>query len=295
MMIYRGVCGERDGTPGKHGGRLWRSRPGWLVFLWLLALLFARPGPGLAQGGNGITTPAPGDVVAGVVIVQGTAAHSSFLRYELAFNNGREWIVFAEGDRPVVNGTLAIWDTTVGGPAAPVFPDGTYQLRLRVVRQDYNYDEYVVNNIVVANAGAVPTATPTVTATGTPAGDAAGTPPAVATTGSEDLAPPAVLPSLTPFPTPSPQATPENVVVEGGSRPGQASDESEQGGLLDQLRAIDTGRFGRAFWQGATLTFYLFLVLGLYLLLRGLWRWAWRLVRVWLARRPTKHDDELVS
>ena len=71
-------------------------------------------------------------------------------------------MVFAEGDRPVVNGSLAIWDTTVGYPSNPVFPDGVYHLRLRVVRQDYNYDEYFVNNLVVSNAM---TPTPTETAT----------------------------------------------------------------------------------------------------------------------------------
>ncbi|MEW5988700.1 MAG: hypothetical protein AB1791_18890, partial [Chloroflexota bacterium] len=44
-----------------------------------------RPAVAWAQAGNGITRPASGEVIAGVVIVEGTAADPNFLRYELAF------------------------------------------------------------------------------------------------------------------------------------------------------------------------------------------------------------------
>ena len=48
----------------------------------------------------------------------------------------------------MLNGPLAIWDTTVGREInAPVWPDGRYRLRLRVVRTDYNYDEYFVTDL----------------------------------------------------------------------------------------------------------------------------------------------------
>ena len=93
-----------------------------------------------AQTGNGIYEPADGDTVSGIVAVRGTAVHPQFLRYELAFlqisSPGSDWIVFAQGDQPVQDDTLALWDTTVGQPASPVFPDGKYRLRLRVVRED---------------------------------------------------------------------------------------------------------------------------------------------------------------
>lgn len=248
-----------------------RNQPAGRHLLWLLLLMLlwlAVPAGLQAQETNGITAPASGSTVSGVVVIQGTATAGSFLRYELAFNNGTDWIVFAEGDRPVINGTLAIWDTTVGAPSAPVFPDGTYQLRLRVVRQDHNYDEFYVSNIIVANAGAQ---TPTPTPTETPTPEEAAPPDEGPDPGAGDLAtptlpptleglPPAVLPSLTPFPTPSPQATPQNVVT-GGGRP--AGDEPESsGGLIDQILAIDTSQFSRAFWQGAKWAFYLFLALG---------------------------------
>ncbi|HUM70715.1 MAG TPA: hypothetical protein PLK31_17945, partial [Chloroflexota bacterium] len=91
---------------------------------------------------NGITAPAAGETLSGVVTVMGTAVHPEYLRYELAFlneaNQSAGWIVFAEGSQPVTNGVLAIWDTTIGqNVGAPVFPDGRYQLRLRVVKTDY--------------------------------------------------------------------------------------------------------------------------------------------------------------
>lgn len=118
----------------------------------------------------GFAAPAPGSTLTGVVLIQGTAVDANFLRYEIAFlredNPGAGWIVFGEGNQPVTNGTLAVWDTTVGQSVnAPVFPDGRYQLRMRVVRTDSNYDEYFVGGLILANnttAVEPPTAVPTI-------------------------------------------------------------------------------------------------------------------------------------
>jgi hypothetical protein len=222
-----------------------------------------------AQAANGITQPVSGETVAGVVMVQGTAVHPDYLRYELAFRNisnpTADWIVFAEGSEPVNQGTLAVWDTTVGrGVGAPVFPDGLYQLRLRVVRADFNYDEYFVTDLVVANAS--PTMTPTAAADATSAPDTAV--PAAATAVFQQ---PTALPSLTPFPTPTPAAAPESPVVNAGSDASAAAP-----GVFDQLAAVDAGRFGQAFWLGVRLTGLIFAGLALYLLLRALLRRVWR-------------------
>lgn len=229
---------------------------------------------------SGITGPAPGDVISGVVIIEGTAAHEAFLRFELAFRvESGEWIVFAEGDRPVVEGTLAIWDTTVGYPQSPVFPDGVYQLRLRVVRQDYNYDEFFLRDLTLANEDGTPTPTATTSITTTVAagelvpGAGTATPGSGSAIGVER---PTLLPSLTPFPTPSPQATVANV-ASADNRPGAPAAQEESAGLLGRLAAIDVGRFQNAFWQGVTYAFYAFVVLAFYLLLRRLLRWLWRL------------------
>jgi len=249
----------------------------WGSALLLLLLMVWSRMAAAQQVQSGITEPAPGDVVSGVVIIEGTAAHDAFLRYELAFRReSGEWIVFAEGDRPVVESTLAIWDTTVGYPQSPVFPDGVYQLRLRVVRQDYNYDEYFLRELTLANEGGTPTPTATTITTTVAAGEPVLAGTATPRSGSGvGVGRPTLLPSLTPFPSPSPQATLANV-ASGDGRPG-ATGGGEPAGLLGRLAAIEAGRFRDAFWQGVTYALYPFAGLALYLLLRGILRWLWRL------------------
>jgi hypothetical protein len=196
------------------------------------------------------------------------------MRYELAFNRGDGWLVFAEGDRPVVDGTLAIWDTTIGQPSNPVFPDGAYQLRLRVVRQDYNYDEYFVNDLVLANS-----MTPTPTATATLPQQATrqiGTPdPQASATSGFIIIRPTPLPSLTPFPSPSSPAAPSSAAAGTPAAPAGNNEDGDEG-LLQRLLAIDTTRFGEAFWAGVRLAMFAFALIPLYLLVRALIRFAWR-------------------
>ena len=227
---------------------------------------------------NGITAPLPGETVAGVVEVRGTAVHPDYLRYELAFlyldSGAGDWIVFADGDQPVVQGVLAIWDTTVGqNIGAPVFPDGRYQLRLRVVKTDYNYDEYFVTDIVVSNAG--PTPTPTPDETGVAATQTAVSAPATPFSSSDSSFQQATpLPSLTPFPTLTPRATPAANAATPAAAVGSSS-----GGVVGQLSQADWSRLSSGFATGVRITAVLFLIGILYLLLRAVsrrgWRWFW--------------------
>lgn len=250
--------------------------------LWIIALglFFAILLPALtsAQGFNGITEPAEEDTISGIVIISGTAADSNFMRYELAFKSATapDWIVFAQGDRPVNDGTLAVWDTTVGRESTPVFPDGIYQLRLRVVRTDYNYDEYLTTRVIVSNDE--PTPTPTVVE-GDELEDQ--------TSGESQLGTPqptiGPLPSLTPFPTPLPRATPFESVFRSADDNGSSDDEGSQG-VFDQLSSIDTSSFGRAFWQGVTLVSLVFAALAVYLVFRGAFRRVWRTIQSKLFR-----------
>jgi hypothetical protein len=247
-----------------------------LSFLFCLGFLFY---PVEAQAQNGFVQPASGDILSGIVIVQGTATDGNFLRYELAFlqesGSGSDWIVFAQGDQPVIDGTLAVWDTTVGRGANRVFPDGRYQLRLRVVRQDFNYDEYFVTNLTIANDSGTPTPTPTLTTT---ALVETAIPAGVETTLPILTQPiPDVLPSLTPFPTPSPQATPVNEPLGPGSD-GTTGATEERQGVFEQISGIDTGQFESAFWQGVRFVAVVFSFLIAYLLLRAVFRRLWRLL-----------------
>ncbi|MCL4263007.1 MAG: hypothetical protein KJ069_07315 [Anaerolineae bacterium] len=267
--------------PTGAGTRYWK----WLFSFLLLMFIFVAASHAAAQS-NGISAPAPGETLAGVVTVTGTAVHSDYLRYELAFlneaNPAAGWIVFAEGSQQVTNGVLAIWDTTVGqNVGAPVFPDGRYQLRLRVVKTDYNYDEYFVTNLTISNAGPTPTPTPDETALAvTLTAVSPGAPGNTQQTEGDTavFSPATPLPSLTPFPTPTPPATPLSLT--GGLSPTATPGD---GGVLGQLEAVDTTQFSRAFWGGVRLTAVIFGLMALYVLLRSVGRRLWR--RFWVSRQ----------
>lgn len=259
----------------------------WLFSFLLLMFIFVAARHAAAQS-NGISAPAPGETLAGVVTVMGTAVHPDYLRYELAFlneaNQSAGWIVFAEGSQQVSNGVLAIWDTTVGqNVGAPVFPDGRYQLRLRVVKTDYNYDEYFVTDLTINNAGPTPTPTPDETALAVTLTAVSPGAPGNTQQNEGDTAvfsPATPLPSLTPFPTPTPPATPLSLT--SGTAPTVTP---ESGGVLGQLEAVDTNQFSRAFWGGVRLTAVIFGLMALYLLLRSVGRRLWR--RFWVSRQSS--------
>ena len=254
--------------------------PYWFALLFLsIGLLGSRGEPLHAQSGSGFTTPEPGDTLSGVVIVNGTAVHPDFLRYELAFLEeaalGRGWIVFAEGSAPVNDNTLAVWDTAVGqGISAPVFPDGRYQLRLRVVKTDYNYDEYFLTDLLIINSGPTPSPTPDETALAATGAANLLQPTLPAAGGQNSFQQPTPLPSLTPFPTPTALATAARPTAVGG--PADSMDEDS--GLLQDLAAVETARVSAGFWQGVRLTAAIFGAFFAYLLLRMLLRRLWRVV-----------------
>ncbi|MEZ4619112.1 MAG: SH3 domain-containing protein [Caldilineaceae bacterium] len=154
----------------------------WVVMALLLSgLLFGMhimtPPVALAQSNQEavITNPQPATAVAGTVAVVGTAAHPAFLRYELYFKpstaSADAYIYFSGAATEIVSGQLGIWNTTDLQP-------GTYDLRLRVVRTDGNYAEYIVPDLQVgttteataalttttnSTTTLVPTATPIIT------------------------------------------------------------------------------------------------------------------------------------
>jgi hypothetical protein len=72
-----------------------------------------------------------------------------FARYELFFSQSglEDWTLLFTGERPAWQEPVYYWDTTL-------VPDGLYDLRLRVVYKDSNYDEYFLRNLSVANNSA---------------------------------------------------------------------------------------------------------------------------------------------
>lgn len=209
-----------------------------------------------AQDFGQITSPRDQASVRGLVPIDGSATHAEFQKYEVHFgpepNPGDQWTPVGGSPFtvPVVQGRLALWDTTI-------IPDGIYSMRLRLVRLDGNYDEYFVRGIQVVNAR--PTETPTPADTPTPSGPTetpAPTPTIVVAVPT--FSSPTPKPSSTPLPTAPPTATTEPLDLPFG------------------VQGV-----GDAACKGAGATLALFLGIGLFFVLKG---WFVSLAR-WLTRR----------
>ncbi len=97
-----------------------------------------------------ITSPQNNAIVRGQLPILGSAMHPQFQFYKVEVSlepvgGDQSWaIIGAIRNEPVADGQLEVWDTTQ-------VADGSYSLRVRVVRADGNYSEYSVVQIVVAN------------------------------------------------------------------------------------------------------------------------------------------------
>jgi hypothetical protein len=132
--------------PGKRKDKAMKYYP-WrvLIISLLVVLLLAITGSALAQSEVvEVTSPTEGDVVAGVVDVTGTVDFSDFMKYEIFLQGHGELLWAATVYAPVVDGALAKIDTRI-------YPDGIYQMLIRTVKTDSNYDEYTGPSFVIEN------------------------------------------------------------------------------------------------------------------------------------------------
>jgi uncharacterized surface protein with fasciclin (FAS1) repeats len=142
-----------------------KKRNGFRFILLALAaiMLLSLPLAAGAAEANGITSPASGATVSGVVDVKGTASDPAFAKWQLDVLPGGDAngaIFLALGEKPgEFSYTL---DTNA-------LPNGEHALRLRVVRTDSNYQEYI-NKFTVANAAAKSAAAKDIVATAIGAG-----------------------------------------------------------------------------------------------------------------------------
>ncbi len=126
-----------------------------LVLATALALLLAIPHVAAAQSPNGIVAPSGGVILRGPFTVVAVANDPDFRKWQLDLLVG--------GD-PAQAHFLGVGETAQPSPAllqtvdSTLFPDGQHLLRLRVVREDQNYDEYLTS-IIIANVG-LPAARP---------------------------------------------------------------------------------------------------------------------------------------
>lgn len=139
----------------------WNKRNGFVAVvlaLVVVAVLALPLAAGAAQA-NGITSPADGATVSGKVAVTGYADDPSFSKWQLDLLPGGDAnaaIFLALGTKP---GEVAyMLDTTA-------WPNGDNAFRLRVVRADSNYSEYI-SKFTIANGAAV---APVATAAAAPA------------------------------------------------------------------------------------------------------------------------------
>jgi len=243
---------------------------GWLAGqLLLLSLLAALILPAAALASPlfqvaQIASPGSGATVQGAVTITGTAVHPEFQRYELYFTiePGENWVFIGDAHfEQVNNGPLGVWDTRS-------LPDGNYSLRLRVVRQDGNYDETYARNIVVANS-TPPTPTPTefVAPTLPPIVDSVVTPTPEATATPAVVQQPEI---ATPTPRPSPTVTPEAVVG-----PTDGEDGGETPSITD---SIGGGALGDALATGVAYAATAFVAAGAFFGLKRLLTWLWYLI-----------------
>ena len=165
------------------------------ISLALIAVRGVAAQPSLQSPQVQITSPEMGEELRGQVAIVGSASIGSFQFYKVEFGvgpNPQQWAVIGDlHDKPVLNGQLTIWDTTV-------LPDGVYTLKLQAVRQDGNWDEFLVRQVVIVNAKPTSTPTPTVTPTQKTTPTPRATPKATATL--QIIAPTAALsmPTVTP-------------------------------------------------------------------------------------------------
>jgi hypothetical protein len=265
-------------------------RPQWrlawareLVGLLLIGVLLA-PGLALAwQGGQAtISSPQPFSTLRGVISINGTATHPSFQRFQLYFRSESvpdEWHFMFEQTNQVSNGLLGTWDTRG-------VPDGTYALRLRVVRVDGNYDEKEINGLLVANTRPVDTPTPDVTPTLPEPAAPTATPTSIFTPTPVTVQQPQIA-------TPTPRATvvvtataaisgtltPRSTPNTGGADTTTASG-ADSGSLFGSLfnlgqmpSSLSAQGLSDAFLRGARLAVAAFAFLAAYLVLKWLIRW----------------------
>jgi hypothetical protein len=86
-----------------------------------------------------ITSPELFSEVSGEVLIEGSAAGDNFASYRVLAGQGLnpdEWIQVGEGNAPVTDGLLAVWDTNG--------LSGLYAVQLQVVREDQTVDTAII-------------------------------------------------------------------------------------------------------------------------------------------------------
>ncbi len=244
-------------------------RPFLFIVLLLVTLAFGAvvtAAPQAQEARPVIAQPAQDTPVRGVIQIVGTAIHPQFQRYELYYApwpvpSDQSWIFIGDAhfnQQPL--GLLGTWDSRS-------VTDGTYALRVRVVRADGNYLDSDPRRVLVANTR--PVETPTSFPTDTP--EPLPTQPLVIPT--TVIAAPTAESSPTPEPTPTlePEVTPILAVTR--TPDGQAGAASIADQLFSGARLLDVAE------RAATYTIAAFLAIGLFFGVKWVLAWLWHKIR----------------
>lgn len=116
-----------------------------ILFSGIAPVVASAQAPGFAD----ITRPQTGEVLKGLLTIEGSAAHPAFISYELSFafdpNPTDTWFPILDSvQTPVTDGRLGLWDTVS-------ISDGDYQIRLRVLLENANPLEAIVTDLRIRN------------------------------------------------------------------------------------------------------------------------------------------------
>jgi hypothetical protein len=255
------------------------KRPLFLFLLTCIALFSAGStlavwaAPAAQEARPIIAQPAQNAPVRGDVQIVGSATHPQFQRYELYFTpwpppSDQSWVFIGDAHfNPVQLGLLGTWDSRS-------VTDGTYGLRVRVVKQDGNYIDSDPRTVEVANSRQIATPTPEVaeaTAEPLPTPVEEVAVPTVPVVVPTIEGPPTVQP---PTPTPEPEVTPI-LAATSGSNAGQTGEKSA--GVTDQL--FNTARLADTVKKAAMYTVALFVIIGIFFAVKALLFWLWQKIR----------------
>jgi hypothetical protein len=255
------------------------KRPSFILLLILSALMWASStlallaAPAAQEPRPIIAQPGQNAPVRGEVQIVGSATHPQFQRYELYFApwpppSDQSWVFIGDAHfNPVQLGLLGTWDSRS-------VTDGSYGLRVRVVKQDGNYLDSEPRVVEVANFRQVAPPTPEVAeATAeplpTPAEEVAA--PTVAVVVPTIEAPPTV---QRPTPTPEPEVTP---ILASGSESSAGQAGTKPASVTDQL--FNSARLADVVKKAAMYTVALFIVIGVFFAVKAVLVWLWHKIR----------------
>ncbi|OQY48332.1 MAG: hypothetical protein B6242_02565 [Anaerolineaceae bacterium 4572_78] len=121
-----------------------------ILLIFVLSSIFV--GQSFAEEGGtaSIISPTHGTTVSGVVTIRGTAKHSALDKYEVFLKDGDNLLWVTTAFSVVENGNLARLDTRK-------FPKGMYQLVIRLVKADGNYQNFDGPIITIGDQSATDT------------------------------------------------------------------------------------------------------------------------------------------